>query len=156
MGLFVCCDVVLRHTKNNAKKGKDVVMKNIRWLMVLMIGAFALSGCVPLVVGGAAATGGTGAYFYMNGELRTDYHYSFDTTWNACEETVAYMNATDVLPVKEISKGTINAAINGEKVHFVIEYKAKNLTTVAIRVGMLGDKAASQRLHDKVSDCLFK
>jgi hypothetical protein len=131
-------------------------MENMKWLMVLIIGVFALSGCVPLVVGGAAVGGGTGAYFYINGELKTDYHYSFDTTWNACEKTVAYMNATDVIPVKEISKGTINAVIDGEKVRFVIEYKAKNLTTVAIRVGMVGDRSASQRLHDKVIDYLNK
>jgi len=131
-------------------------MKKVKWLMILIIGAFTLSGCVPLVVGGAAITGGSGAYFYINGELKTDYHYSFDKSWSACEKTVAYMNATDVMPVKEISKGTINAVIDGEKVHFVVEYKAKNLTAVAIRVGMLGNKSASQRLHDKVVDYLLK
>ena len=124
--------------------------------MILMVGIFALSGCVPLVVGGAAIGGGSGAYFYINGELKTDYHYSFDRAWNACEKTVAYMNATDVLPVKEISTGTINAVIDGEKVHFVVKYKAKNLTMVAIRVGILGDKSASQRLHDKVVDYLLE
>ncbi len=131
-------------------------MKKVKWLMILIIGAFTLSGCVPLVVGGAAVTGGSGAYFYINGELKTDYHYSFDKSWSACEKTVAYMNATDVMPVKEISKGTINAVIDGEKVNFVVEYKAKNLTAVAIRVGMLGNKSASQRLHDKVVDYLLK
>jgi hypothetical protein len=131
-------------------------MKRVKWLMILMAGTFALSGCAPLIVGGAAVTGGAGTYFYTRGELKTDYHYSFDRAWNACEKTVAYMNATSVIPVKEISKGTINAVIDGEKVRFVIEYKAKNLTTVAIRVGMLGDKSASQRLHDKVVDYLLQ
>ncbi len=131
-------------------------MKRVKVLIILMVGIVTLSGCVPLIVGGAAVGGGTGAYFYINGELKTDYHYSFDTTWDACEKTVAYMNATDVLPVKEISSGTINAVIDDEKVRFVVEYKAKNLTTVAIRVGLVGDKAASQRLHDKVVDYLLK
>jgi len=131
-------------------------MKRVKMLIILMVGIVTLSGCVPLIVGGAAVGGGTGAYFYINGELKTDYHYSFDTTWEACEKTVAYMNATDVLPVKEISSGTINAVIDDEKVRFTVKYKAKNLTTVAIRVGMLGDKAASQRLHDKVVDYLLK
>jgi len=131
-------------------------MKRVKWLMILMIGSFALSGCAPLVVGGAALTGGTGAYFYINGELRTDYHHSFDKTWDACEKTLAYMKATDVIPVKEISKGTIDTVIDGEKVHFIVEYKAKNLSTVSIRVGMLGNRSASQRLHDKVTDYLLK
>ena len=129
-------------------------MKRGKGLVILMIGAVLFSGCAPLVVGGAAVTGGTGAYFYTKGELTTDYHHSFDKTWNACEKTVAYMNATDVVPVKEISKGTINAIIDGEDVCFSVEYKAKNLTMVAIRVGIIGEKAASQRLHDRVSDYL--
>lgn len=131
-------------------------MKKVKWLVILMIGALMLSGCAPLVVGGAAVTGGTGTYFYINGELKTDYHHSFDKTWNACEKTVAYMNATDVVPAKEISRGTINAVIDGEDVCFSVEYKAKNLSTVAIRVGIIGDRSASQRLHDKVSDYLLK
>lgn len=131
-------------------------MKRVKWLVILMIGALMLTGCAPLVVGGAAVGGGSGAYFYINGELRTDYHNSFDKAWSACEKTVANMNATDVLPEKEISKGTIQAVIDGEKVRFVVEYKAKNLTTVSIRVGIIGDRSASQRLHDKVSDYLLK
>ncbi len=131
-------------------------MKRVKWLVILMIGTLMLPGCAPLMVGGAAVGGGSGAYFYINGELRTDYHHSFDKAWSACEKTVAHMNATDVSPEKEISKGTIQAIIDGEKVRFVVEYKAKNLTTVAIRVGIIGDRSASQRLHDKVSDYLSK
>jgi hypothetical protein len=131
-----------------------MVLKKVIGLVVLLIVSLLFAGCAPLVVGGAAVTGGTGAYFYTKGELSTDYHYSFDKTWNACEKTVAYMNATDVVPVKEISKGTIDAIIDGEDVCFIVEYKAKNLTVVAIRVGIIGDKSASQRLHDKVSDYL--
>ena len=131
-------------------------MKRVKWLMILMVGAFTLSGCAPLVVGGAAVTGGAGTYFYTRGELTTNYHYSFDRAWNACEKTVAYMNATDVIPVKEISTGTIDAVIDSEKVHFSVKYKGGNLTTVAIRVGILGSRSASQRLHDKVTDYLLK
>ncbi|MEA2014973.1 MAG: DUF3568 family protein [Thermodesulfobacteriota bacterium] len=134
-----------------------IVIGIVKWIVLLMVGTFILSGCaVPLLVGGAALTGGSGAYFYINGELKTDYQNSFDDTWRACEKTVAYMNATDVIPVKEISKGIIDAVIDGENVSFVVEYKSKYLTAVAIRVGILGDKTASQRLHDKIVDCLSK
>ena len=131
-------------------------MKSSKWFMILIIAAFALPGCAPLVVGGALVKGGTTTYFYMNGELKTDYLYSFDKTWDACKETLVYMNATDVFPVKKIRKGTINAVIYGQKVRFVVEYKAKNLTSTSIKVGIFGDKSGSQRLHDKVFDCLIK
>jgi len=125
-------------------------------ILALITCIFLVSGCGIIAVGGAAVTGGTGTFFYINGNLKSDYHYPFETVWNACEKTVAYMNAVDVIPVKEISKGTIDAVIEGEKVGISVIYKAKNLTTVSIRVGLLGDKLASQRLHDKVADYIIK
>lgn len=129
-------------------------MKRCLVRVIVLVAASMLAGCAPAVVGGAAVGGGSGAYIYITGELKTDYPYSFDKAWNACEKTVAYMNATDVFPEKEISKGTIHAIIDSEKVRFVIEYKTKDLTTVSIRVGIIGNKSASQRLHDKVAGYL--
>ena len=110
-----------------------------------------------MVIGGAAAGGaGAGTYFYIDGELRTDYNASFDQVWAACEKTVASMHGTDVVPAKEIAKGTIDTLINDEKVTFDITYKSKNTTAVAIRVGLIGNKLSSQLLHDKIADYLVK
>ncbi|HUN56384.1 MAG TPA: DUF3568 family protein [Smithella sp.] len=117
---------------------------------------FLFSGCVPLVIGGAAAGAGAGTYYYIDGELRTDYNATFEQVWAACEKTVAAMHGTDVVPSKEIAKGTINTVINDEKVKFDITYKAKNTTSVAIRVGLIGNKLSSQLLHDKIADNLVK
>ena len=126
-------------------------MKKVSLLLIVFVAVSMLSGCPAAVIGGAAIGGGSGAYVYIRGDLKTDYPYSFDKSWNACEKTVAYMNATDVFPEKEISKGTIKAIIDGEKVRFVVEYKTKDLTTISVRVGIIGNKYASQRLHDKVA-----
>ena len=118
---------------------------------------FLFSGCVPLVIGGAAAGAGTaGTYFYINGDLKTDYTASFDEVWSACEKTIADMRGIEVIPEKEIAKGTINTLINDEKVKFDITYKSKNLTTVSIRVGLIGNKLSSQLLHDKIAENLVK
>jgi hypothetical protein len=46
--------------------------------------------------------------------------------------------------------------IESEKVNFAIHYKAKNVTSVAIRVGLVGNKLSSQLLHDKISENLAK
>jgi cytochrome c-type biogenesis protein CcmE len=132
-------------------------MKNNKYrLMVCLFVLFLLSGCAALVVGGAAVGAGTGTYFYINGELKTDYIASFDKVWNACEKTVADMRGTEVQPVKEIAKGTITATINDEKVKFEITYRAKNRITVGIRVGLVGNKLSSQLLHDRIADNLSK
>ncbi|MFA5285847.1 MAG: DUF3568 domain-containing protein [Smithellaceae bacterium] len=132
-------------------------MKNNKYrLMVCLFVLFLFSGCAALVVSGAAVGAGTGTYFYINGELKTDYIASFDKVWNACEKTVADMRGTEVQPVKEIAKGTITATINDEKVKFEITYRAKNQITVGIRVGLVGNKLSSQLLHDRIADNLSK
>jgi hypothetical protein len=66
------------------------------------------------------------------------------------------MRGTEVQPVKEIAQGKISMVINDEKVKFEITYRAKNQTSVAIRVGLLGNKPSSQLLHDKIAEHLAK
>jgi hypothetical protein len=132
--------------------------KRIRanWIVSLVVGAFLISGCAAALVGGAAVGAGSGTYFYINGELKTDYYYSFDDLWSACQKTVADMRGLDVQPAKEIGNGKITAIINDEKVQIAVTYKAKNVTTVSIRVGLIGNKLSSQLIHDKILDNLGK
>lgn len=125
-------------------------------IVILLFTVFLFSGCGLLVVGGAAVGAGSGTYFYVNGELKTDYYASFDEVWTACEKTVADMRGIEVVPAKEIARGKITTTINEEKVQFDVSYKSKNLTTVAIRVGIMGNKLSSQLLHDKIAEHLAK
>lgn len=126
------------------------------WSLLIAVIMFTLMGCAPLVVGGAAVGAGSGTYFYIKGELITDYYHNFDKVWNACEKTVADMRGLEVERKKEIGIGTISTLIDNEKVHFSVKYKAKNVTTVGIRVGLLGNRLSAQLLHDKLDDNLAK
>jgi len=132
----------------------------INKILLLILSFFTLllfSGCAGFLIGGAAVGAGTaGTYYYINGDLKTDYQASFDEVWAACEKTVADMHGIEVVPNREIAQGTINTLINDEKVKFDIMYKSKNITTVAIRVGLMGNKLSSQLLHDKIADYLIK
>jgi len=117
---------------------------------------FLTFGCAVLAVGGAAAGAGAGTYLYVNGELKTDYPYSFDKVWSACERAVADMRGTAVEPKKEIGHGTISTKIKDEPVKVTIMYKDKNLTTVGIRVGIMGNQASAKVIHDRVSYNLLR
>jgi hypothetical protein len=130
--------------------------RNNIWFLISLLTIFLFSGCAALVVGGAAVGASTGTFFYVNGELKTDYYAPFDKVWNACERTVADMRGVEVAPSKELAQGTISTVINDEKVYFDIKYKSKNFTTVAIRVGLLGNKLSSQLLHDRIAENLAK
>lgn len=125
-------------------------------LSIILFIVVLFSGCAAVVIGGAAAVGAsTGTYLFVSGELSTDYYSSFDKTWSACEKTIADMRGVEVVPVREIAQGKIATMINDEKVKFTI-YKSKNFTTVAIRVGLMGNKLSSQLLHDKIAEYLAK
>jgi hypothetical protein len=140
---------------NSPKKGQ--VMQTAKgWIVILVMGTFLISGCGALLVGGVAVGAGSGTYFYINGDMRTDYYQSFEAAWNACEKTVADMRGLDVLPEKEIGKGKITAVIDDEKVQISVTYKAKAVTTVSVRVGLIGNELASQLIHDKIADNLVK
>ena len=131
--------------------------RNNIWLLIPLFTLFLFSGCAALVVGGAAVGASTaGTYFYVTGELKTDYYASFDKVWSACEKTVADMRGIEVAPAREIAQGKITTVINDEKVNFDIKYKSKDFTTVSIRVGLIGNKLSSQLLHDKIAENLAK
>jgi len=66
------------------------------------------------------------------------------------------MRGLDVLREKEIGNGKISAVIDDEKVQISITYKAKNVTTVSVRVGLIGNKLSSQLIHDKIGDNLIR
>jgi len=125
------------------------------WLLVM--GFFLISACGPeiLIIGGIVGSG-AGTYYYIDGELVTDYSAPFDKVWGACEKTVADMRGKDVKPKREIGMGSITTIINDENVKFKLTYKNKNLTSVGVRVGYLGNKLSSQLLHDKVYDNIAK
>ena len=124
--------------------------------LIVLACCFSLYGCPFLVVTGAAVAGGTGTYYYVEGEMRTDYYFSVDGVWSAVEKTIADMKGRDVEPDKQTDGGTIVAVINDEKVTFKLKYKDKDLTSLGIRVGLMGNEAASKVIHDRVADNLLK
>jgi hypothetical protein len=130
--------------------------KKIHWVVWLVMGALMISGCTAAWVGVAAVGAGTGTYLYINGELKTDYNHPFEATWSACQRSIADMRGVDVEQQKEIGNGKIVATVNDEKVKIEVLYKAKNMTTVSVRVGLMGDKISSQLIHDKIGDNLVR
>ena len=132
-------------------------MRKQRFGILLAVMVVSLiSGCAAVVVGGAAAGAASGTYFYINGEMKTDYYASFDAVWSACEKTVADMRGLDVQRDKMLAKGKIEAVIDDEQVQISVTYKAKDVTTVSVRIGLFGNKLSSQLIHDKILDNLAK
>jgi hypothetical protein len=129
--------------------------------IILLACCITLYGCPVLVVGGAAVAGGTGTYYYVEGELKRDYYYPYDKVWSGCEKTIADLRGHDVKPQKDVGmgQGKINAMIEEEKVQISIKYKGKDstgkdITTVSVRVGVVGNELSSKLIHDKLAENL--
>ncbi len=134
--------------------------KKIKYLLLILMLPLGMAGCAApplLLVGGvAAATAGAGTYMYLEGDMSHDFKAPFDRVWSACEKTVAQMRGVEVKPVREIGKGVISALIKAERTTIQVYYKTKDVTSVSVRVGTLGDRHASRVILDRILDNLGK
>ena len=89
-------------------------------------------------------------FFYQDGNLISDYKADIDLVWTACEKSVTELKATDIQKERKISTGIIKAVIQDEKVTIKVEYVDKDLTSVSVFVGAVGNNMASRLIHEKI------
>ena len=116
-----------------------------------------LAGCNAVInMNGKVAGISSGRFVYQDGNLTINYKANIDLVWMACEKSLTELKSTDIQKERKISKGTIKAVIQGEKVVISAEYVDKDLTSVSILVGVAGNNMASHLIHDKIISNLAK
>jgi hypothetical protein len=98
----------------------------------------------------------SGHFLYQDGNLISEYKADIDSVWKACEKSVTELKATDIQKERKISSGIIKAVIQDEKVIIKVEYVDRNVTSVSVFVGMIGNNMASTLIHDKIIANLTK
>lgn len=99
----------------------------------------------------------SGQFFFTDGTLRTQYKgASFDKAWEACEKALKDMKALNIVKEKKISGGTMEAVMEGESVVITVEYVERDLTMVAVRMGVSGNNFASSLVHEKIKENLME
>lgn len=115
-----------------------------------------LSGCdAALTVGNRTIGVTSGQFLFTDGYLSSHYNYPLNRVWEACEQVITEMKATNVEKNLKISRGTINAVAHDEKIQILVEYVSKEQTSVSIRVGVSGNNMASQLIHEKIANKLL-
>ena len=131
-------------------------MQNKRLSLLLLI-LLLLIGCNAAInMNGKVAGISSGRFVYQDGNLISNYKADIDLVWMACEKSVTELKATDIQKERKISTGTIKAVIQDEKVVISVEYVDKDLTSVSIFVGVVGNNMASRLIHDKIIGNLTK
>ena len=124
-------------------------MKNkiLSLLLVLLL----LAGCNAAInMNGKVAGISSGRFVYQDGNLTSNYKADIDLVWMACEKSVTELKATDIQKERKISSGIIKAVIQDEKVTIKVEYVDKDLTSVSVFVGVVGNNMASRLIHDRI------
>lgn len=126
-------------------------------LVLLVSSVLAAFGCTSAVVVGDHVVGvESGKFISTDGTLRSDYKYPIDQVWAASIKTVSDMKATEIVQDRKISKGEIGALLNQEKVKITVMYAEKEVTSVAVRVGLTGNNMASQMILDRIRENLSR
>lgn len=129
-------------------------MKNAIAVVLLSILA-AFYGCSSAVLMGSQTVGvESGKFIYTNGAVKCDYTYPFEQVWEASLRALSEMNAVSVTKEKRISKGEIEALISNEKVKVTVSYSSRDMTTVSVRVGIIGNNIASKMILERVTENL--
>jgi hypothetical protein len=126
-------------------------------LSLLFVILLLLAGCNAAInMNGKVAGISSGRFVYQDGNLISNYKADIDLVWMACEKSVTELNATNIQKERKISTGTIKAVIQDEKVVISVEYVDKDLTSVSVFVGVVGNNMASRLIHDKIISNLAK
>jgi len=125
-------------------------MKKKITLLILILSV--ISGCDAAInMNGKVMGISSGQFIYQDGNLISTYKSDIDPVWAACEKTVTELKGKDVQKERKISKGTIKAIIQDEKVTISVEYMVKGSTSVAVFVGVAGNNMASRLIHEKIA-----
>ena len=126
--------------------------KKILFLILLL-----LAGCNAAInMNGKVAGINSGRFVYQDGNLISNYRVDIDSVWTACEKSITELKAADIQKERKISSGIIKSVIQDEKVTIKVEYVDKDLTSVSVFVGVVGNNMAAQLIHDKIIANLAK
>jgi hypothetical protein len=126
--------------------------KNIRYggIFVCLV-LLALYGCAAVIAGGAAS-GAT--YVYTEGWVARDYNVGIGRAYNAGLAAAKNLGMTVVEKSKRVASANIKMK-KGDKDYWIkMEQTSDNRTTISVRAGVMGDKEASQRIHEEIKKML--
>lgn len=108
-----------------------------------------VSGCVAVLVVGAAA--GAGGVAYVKGELQSSEAVAFDKAYDASLAAMTDMSYAIVDKQKDTVSAKITARGAGDKkITVALDKVSVSVTKITIRVGYWGDETLSRQILDKI------
>ncbi|MCX7981773.1 MAG: DUF3568 domain-containing protein [Syntrophales bacterium] len=131
-------------------------MKNFTPLGLTLIFLFVMGCDTALYVGSRGMGIQSGEIISASGYTVVKYPYPMDKLWQVVNEVMTDMKASRLTQEKKIAYGRVSGIVHGEKVIIEIRYVEKDVTEVAILVGVGGNRIASIFIHEKIEGILKK
>jgi uncharacterized lipoprotein len=104
---------------------------------------------------GAGAGAGAGTVAYVQGEHSQVHAGNYERVWSATLAALSQMHIKVIKTEKDALSGTITARrADDTSVTVKVEPTGADTTTVKVRVGMLGDRAASESIQARIVSSL--
>lgn len=122
--------------------------KNTLCACLLLASLAGLGGCAA-VAAGAMAGGGT--YAYVTGWGTATYNVDLDRAYDAALDACDDLDLVVQKQERHLSDAEITAKDGDSTVWIDLDSEGVRVTKIAVRVGVMGDKVASERIHDRIA-----
>lgn len=113
--------------------------------------SWALQGC-PVILTGVGATGGIAGTTYAKAELEQVHAAPYDIVWDATLNALRTMKIVVSDTWKDqISAKAVGTDLDGTSVTVTVLPITRDTTSVRVRVGVLGDRPASERIQGEIA-----
>jgi hypothetical protein len=123
--------------------------------IIVLFSLLLCSGCDTAVITNGNVMGiQSGQFLYKNGYLQANYSSDIDHVWQACEQTLQELNASNIRKERKIASGTLTADVHEDKIIMDIAYVEKDKISVSVLAGIGGSQLAARLIHEKIRNAL--
>lgn len=126
-------------------------MGKIKKCIVLISAVFCLYGCAAVLLGVGAGVG-IGTYKFIEGQLVREYPLPYSRAWDATNGALTRLKMSVSHSMDQGREGKIDAVKqDGTKVTVKLLDRGQGVTTIYVRVGVLGDQTEARKVHDEIA-----
>jgi hypothetical protein len=134
-----------------------MVRRRLQLIALFCCFLIGLSACSKkwIAIGAAAAAVGTGAYYYVKGDLKRDYEAPMDKTWDATVKALEALQINVESKQHDALTGVIKGKLaDGKSFSLNLKRLGDTLTEVGVRIGTFGDREKAEAIHEKIHSML--
>ena len=134
--------------KIHKAKGGVAMIKKMGFLVLLVMMAVNVSGCVALLAG---AAGGAGTGYWLSGKLTQEVDATIEEGFAAAKSA---LKSFGFAVTKEVKKDTVAQVVSeytdGKTIWIDVHRISDDRSRLAVRVGAVSDEEAARKILDKI------